>query len=218
MTNHYLKNLRRSSAFTIVELLIVIVVIAILAAITIVSYTGVSARAKDVALKSEVNQVSKIIQMNQTVNAGLPAADNAVTTRVDVLTNTGLTAFRDKLCIRYWYYDNSLREYYDTCNPSLVEGQVPQYDKNKIYLSYDRYPDSYFTNVSGVFIELAYSYWSNAQNSWITTSIFRSTGGYSSDTTEQAGNGDKADISCDPFGGTSQQYYNDDCQYRHNDL
>ena len=40
-----------SSAFTIVELLIVIVVIAILAAITIISYAGISNRAKLSSLK-----------------------------------------------------------------------------------------------------------------------------------------------------------------------
>lgn len=47
--------------FTIVELLIVIVVIGILAAITIVSYTGVKDRATDTDLRSVANQVEKAI-------------------------------------------------------------------------------------------------------------------------------------------------------------
>ena len=47
-----------SQAFTIVELLIVIVIIAILAAVTIISYTGISARARDASLESEANQLS----------------------------------------------------------------------------------------------------------------------------------------------------------------
>lgn len=48
-----------SPAFTIVELLIVVVVIAILAAITIVAYNGVTNRAKDSARTSELSQWKK---------------------------------------------------------------------------------------------------------------------------------------------------------------
>lgn len=48
--------------FTIVELLIVIVVIGILAAITIVSYNGIQGRAKDVALRAELrNAVGRVL-------------------------------------------------------------------------------------------------------------------------------------------------------------
>ncbi len=50
--------------FTIVELLIVIVVIGILAAITIVAYNGVQDRARNAALKSEMNQLQKRIQVD----------------------------------------------------------------------------------------------------------------------------------------------------------
>jgi len=45
---------KRASGFTIVELLIVIVVIAILAAITIVSYNGITSQAKEAARKSDL--------------------------------------------------------------------------------------------------------------------------------------------------------------------
>lgn len=50
---------RMSSGFTIVELLIVVVVIAILAAITIVAYNGVTNKAKDSARVSELAQWKK---------------------------------------------------------------------------------------------------------------------------------------------------------------
>ncbi|MEO8691834.1 MAG: prepilin-type N-terminal cleavage/methylation domain-containing protein, partial [Candidatus Saccharimonas sp.] len=43
------------SAFTIVELLIVIVIIAILATITIVAYNGITSRAHDASTKSNLN-------------------------------------------------------------------------------------------------------------------------------------------------------------------
>ena len=47
-----IKNTKKESGFTIVELLVVIVVIGILAAITIVSYIGISAKANNSAAES----------------------------------------------------------------------------------------------------------------------------------------------------------------------
>jgi len=49
--------------FTIVELLIVIVVIAILAAITIVAYNGIQARANDSSIQSDISNLIKKIKL-----------------------------------------------------------------------------------------------------------------------------------------------------------
>ncbi|OJU88118.1 hypothetical protein BGO17_04055 [Candidatus Saccharibacteria bacterium 49-20] len=49
------------TGFTVVELLIVVVVIAILAAVTIVAYNGISSRSKQSAVQSLVQQVNKKI-------------------------------------------------------------------------------------------------------------------------------------------------------------
>lgn len=49
----------RTQGFTIVELLIVVVIIAILAAITIIAYTGLQARANNSAADTLVNNVAK---------------------------------------------------------------------------------------------------------------------------------------------------------------
>ena len=49
----------KQKAFTIVELLIVIIVIAILAAITIVAYTGIQGRAKESALSAVATQAGR---------------------------------------------------------------------------------------------------------------------------------------------------------------
>lgn len=68
------------SGFTIVELLIVVVVIAILAAITIVAYNGIQQRAKTSALQSALSQVThkieayKVSQATETYPATLADA------------------------------------------------------------------------------------------------------------------------------------------------
>lgn len=67
---------RRSleSGFTIVELLVVIVVIGILAAITIVSYTGVTARANVASLNSDLVSSSQQLKLYQTLYGMYPAS------------------------------------------------------------------------------------------------------------------------------------------------
>jgi len=53
----------KNRGFTIVELLVVIVVIAILAAITIVAYNGIQVRARDNVRKQDLAQISKALKL-----------------------------------------------------------------------------------------------------------------------------------------------------------
>ncbi len=59
--------------FTIVELLIVVVVIAILAAITIVAYNGITANARDSALKADLNTAAKKVGIAQAETGAYPS-------------------------------------------------------------------------------------------------------------------------------------------------
>ncbi len=54
---------RTNNGFTIVELLIVVVVIAILATITIVSYSGITKRAQQVSILAQVDRFEKSLRM-----------------------------------------------------------------------------------------------------------------------------------------------------------
>lgn len=54
---------RRNPGFTIVELLIVIVVMGVLAAITIVAYNGIQNRANDTAVQNDLASIAKKIQL-----------------------------------------------------------------------------------------------------------------------------------------------------------
>ncbi len=61
---------KTSNGFTIVELLIVVVVIAILAAITIVAYNGITQRTKNAVVQSAVAQAIKKIETYKVLNGG----------------------------------------------------------------------------------------------------------------------------------------------------
>lgn len=67
---------RINSGFTIVELLVVIVVIGILAAITIVSYTGITGRAVVSSLQSDLTSASQQLKLFQVDNSAFPTTLN----------------------------------------------------------------------------------------------------------------------------------------------
>jgi len=60
----------KKAGFTIVELLIVVVVIAILAAITIVSFTGIQNRAYQTSVQNDLNTLAKKIEQYKVLNNG----------------------------------------------------------------------------------------------------------------------------------------------------
>jgi general secretion pathway protein G len=62
----------KQHGFTIVELLIVIVVIGILAAIVIVAYSAVQNQANDTSVVTDLSSVSKQILNYQTINGAYP--------------------------------------------------------------------------------------------------------------------------------------------------
>lgn len=64
---------RRGEGFTIVELLIVIVVIAILAAITIVAYSGIQQRARDSDRTSDIAAIQKALELYRVDNGSFPS-------------------------------------------------------------------------------------------------------------------------------------------------
>lgn len=66
--------------FTIVELLIVIVIIGILAAIVIVAYNGITTKANDSAYKQDADSVSKAIESFNADTGAYPTSSNLTTT------------------------------------------------------------------------------------------------------------------------------------------
>lgn len=63
----------KDSGFTIVELLIVIVIIGILATIVIVSYNGITKKARESTLMSDLNNDARLLEMYKVENGDYPA-------------------------------------------------------------------------------------------------------------------------------------------------
>lgn len=65
---------QKQTGFTIVELLIVVVVIAILAAITVVAYNGVTQNARVSTAKSDLSNLNKVLRILETDGAAFDVA------------------------------------------------------------------------------------------------------------------------------------------------
>jgi prepilin-type N-terminal cleavage/methylation domain-containing protein len=117
-----------NNGFTIVELLIVIVVIGILAAITVVAYNGTQDRAKAVALATGFKSIDKAfrlmaVEQDRTTwwidnSASLTGVANPLIQ--DIITATTLKNYLQRppdvsgLSSGFWWYDNDN----DTYNPA----------------------------------------------------------------------------------------------------
>lgn len=74
----------KQTGFTIVELLIVIVVIAVLAAITIVAYNGIQNRAYDSAIQSDLSTIAKKLEAYKLTSANDQYPTTLATAGVDI--------------------------------------------------------------------------------------------------------------------------------------
>ena len=81
--------IKKAYGFTIVELLIVIVVIAILAAISIVAYTGIQQKASNTQVISVVETYQKALSMYRVSNTGSTPYPNQASTNIGYVNCLG---------------------------------------------------------------------------------------------------------------------------------
>lgn len=118
--------LKQKTGFTIVELLIVVVVIAILATITIIAYRGITDRAREASLMSDLNGAADVIKVgllkNPTPPNSFPADVKA--SAGNVLSLTDHYGYEDGYCING--YSQSIKKYYSIREEGgLQEGLCP---------------------------------------------------------------------------------------------
>lgn len=96
--------------FTVVELLVVIVVVGVLAAITIVSYTGVNQKAVVSSLQSDLSISSKTLKMYYAEYGYYPALDaNSCPTTPSIVDS--------KYCLRF--SGSNIRHYYSSTDQTF---------------------------------------------------------------------------------------------------
>lgn len=127
---------KHQRGFTIVELLIVIVVIAILAAITIVAYNGVTSRANDSARQADANALMKKIEMRfaESGEYGYGYGAETPESRDSMLEMYDIRSLGSRILVCH----------YDLC-PEYEGTEV--YDRSRIYLqSHEWYVDLGYWN------------------------------------------------------------------------
>ncbi|MGB4420538.1 MAG: prepilin-type N-terminal cleavage/methylation domain-containing protein [Candidatus Saccharimonadales bacterium] len=99
LNNKYHQQLIKRTAFTIVELLIVIVVIGVLAAITIISYSNITNKSKEVSLQSDLSDSKTKLQMYYSDYGSYPTEMSGPDTQGKLCPSAPTATIDDNYCL-----------------------------------------------------------------------------------------------------------------------
>lgn len=86
-----LKQIRKQSGFTIIELLIVIAIIGILATLVLTNFRGAQAKGRDTVRKNDINSIYQKLEEFYNENGGYPDGDLAGTVAVGINNATAVS-------------------------------------------------------------------------------------------------------------------------------
>lgn len=144
---------QKQTGFTIVELLIVIVVIGILAAITIVAYNGVQSRARNTARESGLETIRKALELYYTDNGQYPTSQSCGSTVINGNWCTTADSSWDTFATRLKSGNNFIASV--PRDPVSTPGQSPLTGAGYNY-AYFSYPDARCGSVAGQWYYLLY--------------------------------------------------------------
>jgi general secretion pathway protein G len=73
MDVYYFRRFKKEKGFTLVELLIIVIVIAVLMGISIQTFTILKDRARETTVEAEMNNITKALQIYVTISSSYPA-------------------------------------------------------------------------------------------------------------------------------------------------
>ena len=175
--NSCFKNKKQLSGFTIVELLIVIVVIGILAALTIVGYNGIQKQAVVTAIKADLSNNAKLLEVKLGDESNYPISQSLAISTAGLKTSEGNT-------IQYAYIaaDNFFCMTITSDNPD-----IPAYRYDSYYRTIYEGPCkgqsgvAVYPTISGTSTLFAGSGTAGATNGSSTTAQFSSPAGVAAD-------------------------------------
>lgn len=121
----FIKKSRYQPGFTIVELLVVIVVIGILAAITVVAFNGVTGRATEAAILSDLRNGATQIGIAQVDTGQYPANLDALELSTSAGNTYDYTGGGDEYCLTFANANAGLSYYTSSENPTFQAGLCP---------------------------------------------------------------------------------------------
>jgi len=148
----------KNSGFTIVELLIVIVVIAILAAITIVAYNGIQVRAENTKTIQGVSQYVKAIQSYNSLKGYYPIEPTNYPCLGPMVSGTSCARLSGSNTCTGSVGDGgaATQTTFDTSIKEVLSGTLPSLSSQKMNCAGNIYAGGYYRPSTGTTAQIVY--------------------------------------------------------------
>ncbi len=152
---------KKANAFTIVELLIVIVVIAVLAAISIVAYSGIQDRAHDSKRASDMGQVEKALKAYDAAHGGVRKTRNGTNLFTNGVHHQGWNSSVDSTWLAF-LRDEHGEMPVDPVNTIVGDNPPSSGNRNYYYHCYDSTTSASMSPSAQPFVRIGYHKSNNA--------------------------------------------------------